>query len=106
MDRRLLKRKIVSIKAEVVLEGKKSAGLIENISEGGIYLVTTPAKQATEFSAGKTANVRFIGPSGTTIDLHCNVLWGYKTPPHGLTQSVGMEIKTSSQEFTDFYNGL
>ncbi len=106
MERRLLKRKIVSIKAEVVLEGEKSAGLIENISEGGIYLVIAPAKQVSEFSAGKTANVQFISPSGTTIDLHCKVTWGYKTPPHGLTQTVGMEIKTPSQEFTDFYNGL
>jgi hypothetical protein len=98
MERRLLKRKIVSIKAEV--------GLIENISEGGIYLVTASSKHAGEFSAGKAANVRFIGPSGATIDLHCNILWGYKTPPHGMTHSVGMEIKTPSQEFTDFYNGL
>ena len=106
MERRLLKRKIVSIKAEVVLDGEKSAGLIENISEGGIYLVTASSKHAGEFSAGKAANVRFIGPSGATIDLHCNILWGYKTPPHGMTHSVGMEIKTPSQEFTDFYNGL
>jgi len=106
MEKRLLKRKIVRIKAEVVLEGNKSAGLIENVSESGIYLVTAPSKQATEFSIGKSANVSFIGSSGAIIDLHCNIIWEYKTPPHGLTQSVGMEIKTSSQEFTDFYNGL
>ncbi len=105
MERRLLKRKIVSIKAEVVLEGEKSAGLIENISAGGFYLVTA-ANKAREFSAGKIANVRFIGPSGATIDLHCNVIWEYKTPPHGMTHSVGMEIKNPSQEYTDFYNGL
>ena len=106
MEKRLLKRKIANIKAEVLLEGEKSAGLIENVSAGGLYLVTAPSSKSGDFDEGKTVKVSFIGPSGSIIELDCCVIWGYKTPPHGLTQSVGMEIKTSCQEFTDFYNGL
>lgn len=70
----------------------RCASIIENLSEEGIYVVTTPSDVSLEFTPETPAELRFKIPSGETLNLHCKIKWSYKNPPHGLTNSVGMEI--------------
>jgi hypothetical protein len=40
------------------------------------------------------------------VCLHCRVKWSYQTPPHGLTQSIGMEIIDAFPNFHELMNDL
>ena len=91
-DARRHKRIIVNIRAELVCGDKLYAGSIENISPGGAYVVTAPSKSSRDFAPGSVLELKFKFPSGEKMNLHCIVKWSYSTPPHGLTNSVGLKI--------------
>jgi hypothetical protein len=91
MDARRFKRLIVNIQAELLSADKRLAVYIENLSEEGMY-VTAPVKSSFNFITDMPIEIRFELPSGEKLNLHCKVKWVYRTPPHGLTDSVGMTI--------------
>jgi hypothetical protein len=106
MERRRSERKVVSIKAELVTDSATYTVFIENINKNGLYIVTKPERVRVDFTPGKTYDVRFETPSNELINLHCRVVWSYKTPPHGLTDSVGMEIIDPPAKYREFINNL
>ncbi len=99
-------KKIVSFKVELVTGATRLAGFIEQLSEDGIYMKTAPTKDVIDFSPGKTFEVKFQPLSGETLCLQCRVKWSYRTPPHGLTNSVGMEIIDPQPTFKEFFKSL
>jgi hypothetical protein len=106
MERRRSERKVVSIRAELVTDDATYTVSIENINKNGLYIVTKPEKVAIDFTPGKTYNIRFQTPSNELINLHCRVIWSYKTPPYGLTDSVGMEIIDPPPAYEEFFKTL
>lgn len=94
MERRCFKRTIVSFKAELLSDGISYAGIIENLSEEGIYIRTIPTKTSIDFTPGTPLELKFQRHSEGPLNLHlyCKVKWLYKTPPYGLTSSIGLEI--------------
>ena len=106
MERRSSKRKIVSIHAELISDGTSYEVFIENMSKDGIYIVTNPEKTNVDFITGKRFNVEFQTASGGILNLKCRVKWQYKTPPHGLTYSVGMEIIDPPAPYKEFFQSL
>ncbi|RJQ50198.1 MAG: PilZ domain-containing protein [Nitrospiraceae bacterium] len=99
MEARRHKRKIVSYPAELIMEDKRYACTIENLSENGIYAVTAP-QRSSEFTVGAPIEVRFQPPSGEKQALPCRIKWSYLTPPHGFTSSIGMEIIAPPLKYT------
>ncbi len=91
MDARRFKRLIVNIQAELLSADKRLVVFIENLSEDGLY-VTAPVNSSFNFITDMPVEIRFELPAGKNQNLHCLVKWAYKTPPHGLTNSVGMTI--------------
>lgn len=91
MDARRFKRAIVNIRAELLSVDKRLVVFIENLSEDGLY-VTAPVKASFDFLVDMPIEIRFELPAGEKLNLHCLVKWAYRTPPHGLTNSVGMTI--------------
>lgn len=91
MDARREKRIIVNIQAELIHGDKRLSSFIENLSEKGIY-VTAPAPSSREFTPDEPVELRFEFPEGVKLHLHCRIKWVYRTPPHGLTLSIGMEV--------------
>ncbi len=91
MDARRCKRLIVNIQAELLSVDKRLTVFIENLSEEGLY-VTAPVKSSFNFIIDMPVEIRFKLPAGEKLNLHCLVKWAYSTPPHGLTNSVGMTI--------------
>ncbi len=92
MEKRIHKRKIVSLNVELIAEGKRYAGIVENITEDGLYMIANPSKTSCVFSSETKLELKFQLNSGKILHLPCKVTWSYKTPPHGLTNSIGMEI--------------
>lgn len=87
-----LTKKIVSLNAELISDGRSYSGFIENFSEDGIYMRTAPTKTPINFTLGTTLKLKFQPHSGEILCLSCKVKWLYKTPVHGLTNSIGLEI--------------
>ncbi len=106
MERRICERIIVSLNVELISGGTSYAGVVENISEYGLYMITNPSKTQTDFASGTKLEVTFQLSSGETLKLPCIVKWSYKTPPHGLTNSMGLEILERPIEYTKFLNAL
>lgn len=106
MEKRREKRKIVNIPAEVLCGDKYCAGTIENISESGIYLVTAPQKALSDLPVDTPVEIRFTFPSGEKQILHCRLRWSYLTPPHGFTQSIGVEILDPSPVYKALLQSL
>ena len=91
MDARRFKRLIVNIQAELLSVDKRLAVFIENLSAEGLY-ITAPVKSSFDFIVNMPVEIRFEFPAGEKLNLYCLVKWVYKTPPHGLTNSVGLTI--------------
>lgn len=92
MESRRSKRIIISMQAEIISKDSRHAASIENLSDEGIYLVTAPSNPSPDLTPETTIEVRFSFPSGEKMRLHCRVKWSYQTPPHGYTNSIGLEI--------------
>ena len=83
---------ILNLPAEIICGDRRYPGSIENISGEGIYLVTPSARSGEELAPGTLLALRFRFLSGEEMALHCRVKWSYQTPPHGYTDSIGLEI--------------
>lgn len=107
MERRKCRRKNIRIEAEMVSGDTTCKGMIENISEQGIYLETEstgPLSTSTRFSPGSQFQVKFQTPEGETLKLDCRVMWSFKTGPYGLRKKIGMEVIFPPPAYIDFCN--
>ena len=106
-DRRRAKRIVIKLKAEIVTESQGSnIGYLENLSEEGIYMISVPANPMIDFQPGTTFDLKFQLSSGQKLNLHCKVKWSFKTPPHGLTNSMGLEIIDPPEEYKELLKTL
>jgi len=105
-EKRDCRRNIVSLKAIFVFEGVNYVGLIENISECGLYMISLPSKSTVSFNKGAMHDLKLRNQCGELMKVQCMVQWSYKTPPYGLTVSVGMEILDRSPQFVQFLSTL
>ncbi len=106
MEKRYSKRIIVTLKAELISHGINYKGFIENVSENGLYIVTAPTETPASFIPDMPCEIKFQLPSGEALNLHCKVIWSYKTPPHGLTNSIGLEIIDPTSEYIESLKNL
>ncbi len=107
MERRRSKRIILSLEAKLISGDISYDGLIGNISEDGIFMRTMPTKASIDsFTPGTNFELKFQLPSEGKLSLHCRVIWSHKTPPHGLTYSMGMEIIDPPPEYKEFLKTL
>ncbi len=103
---RICKRIIVSLNAEIILDDESIAGKIENLSEDGLYMIVNPSKTSFDFSPESKFMIKIHLASRETRTFLCKVKWSYKTPPHELTNSLGMEILAPYAEYKDLLNAL
>jgi hypothetical protein len=106
MDKRQVKRKIVNIKADLIYGVVHCASVIENISHKGVYAVVSPSKTALDFYPDSSVELKFEFPSGEKQHLHCRIKWSYKTPPHELTSSIGMEVIDAPSSFNEMLESI
>ena len=92
MDARKNKRLIASLEAELTFGDVHVASSIENLSEAGIYIITSYSDDVINLPADSSVTLTFQFPNGESQRLNCKVKWRYKTPPYGVTISAGMEI--------------
>lgn len=107
MERRHSKRFQFTLKAERISGSGDRSVFIENISEKGIMMVMPHSKRSGKFEPGKDVELHFQLTTGKTIRLSCTVRWVFqRTPPDGLTDSIGLEIKRAPLSYREFVHSL
>jgi hypothetical protein len=108
MEKRACERIPVSLAAKLVSGGKSYAGIIGDLSKNSIYMRSVLTKTAIDFNPETTLELKFQPPSGETLNLHCEALWLhlYKTPSHGLTNSMCLRIIDPSPKYKEFLQTL
>lgn len=99
-------RVVVNLEAILAAGENRHACFIENLSPTGMYIVTAAASPSYDFSPASIFDLKFKFPSGPKMDLRCSVIWSYPTPPHGYTNSIGIEIIDPPPAYLEALNAL
>ena len=107
MERRRSRRLKVNLKAERISGNGKHSVFIENISEHGILMIVPHSNDTKKFNSGLDVDLNFQLNSGVAISLACKVRWSWvKTPPEGLTDSIGLEIVNPPELYRKLVSSL
>jgi len=108
MEKRRSKRKPVNLGATVYAEGMDCTGYIENICDHGFHLITASQRSKSFFIPEAILELQLDNAAGKKAKLHCEVRWVHinKTPIHGLTYRMGMEILRRPPEYIKIINHL
>ncbi len=107
MEKRRSRRIKINLNAERISGNERYGVFIENISENGIHIITTPSSEHRKYTAGTGIDLKFHLNSGETLKLHCKVIWSYsKVPPNGQTDSIGLEIIDPPLQYIEFVRAL
>ncbi len=109
MEKRRSKRKPVDLlKVEVITDDVNYSGVIENITEYGMHLITASKKSEAALVPEKILEIQFSPPVKTKANLFCEIRWVHinKTPIHGLTYRMGMEVVKYPTDFNELLTTL
>lgn len=108
MERRRHKRFKINLKAERISGDSKHSVFIEDISEQGIQIMTTPSLTSIKkFSPGTEITLILKLNRGKDITLHCKTRWAYhKMPPERTTDCIGLQIIDPPSEYLKFVKTL
>ena len=96
-----------NLDAEIIAGGVSYSGIIMNFSEEGLYMVTATANSIVDITPSSTVELKCTLPDGKSLNMDCEVKWFQtKTSPHGVSFSMGMEIKSPPKEYEDFINNI
>jgi hypothetical protein len=99
-------KKITRFKAKLIVNSIAYPGIIENLSKDSLYIRTASGNSKPDFTPGKVLRVNFNADSDKEISLFGVIRWSYKTPPYGITDSLGIEITGSRSHYEEFFNAL
>lgn len=99
-------KKITSFRAKLIADDIVYSGIVENLSENELYIRAASKDSTPDLIPGKTLKVNFHSDSGKEICLFCKIQWSYKTPPYGITDSLGMEIIGTPSNYDEFFKAL
>ena len=95
MEKRRSKRSPVNLESWLVFDGINYSGFFENICDYGLHVIAASPERVESFIPESTINIEFHTSAVENVNLDCEVRWVHinKTPIHGLTYRMGMEIK-------------
>jgi hypothetical protein len=99
-------KKIINFKARLMSGNAAYAGFTNSICEDGLFMRTFPLESDMDISTGSIVQVKLDPPGKDSVCLNCRVKWVYKTPPHKLTNSVGMEILDALPNYKELLKDL
>jgi hypothetical protein len=106
MNVRRSERVILKLPSEIIIQGTHYASSIENLSEEGAYIITATVENTETFSTDTMLELKFKTPSGEAQVLSCKIKWSYLTPPHGFTNSMGLELIDPPLSYKDLLRSL
>ncbi len=105
MERRRSKRITVNLKAERISCTGECSVFIENLSEDGIYIITSRSNNY-KYLPGTDLDLELELSNGEIINLNCNVKWFYNNSSEDQTNSVGLEVLDPPLQYKEFIKNL
>ncbi len=102
MERRQSERIIIGFKAVISHAGKTYEGVVENLSESGVCVISYPTELNLEANEGESLGLKLSTFSDETLIMKCTVSWTAKVSPHKLTSRIGLEIIDPPWEKSSF----
>ncbi len=103
LERRRKNRISIGFKVDLISEGSKHTGEVENLSEDGACILTLPAEVQFEPEPESELDVMFHVFSEESLQFRCRIKWVKKNSSHGLTKTVGIEIIDPAWEKSSFF---
>ncbi|HDZ62117.1 MAG TPA: PilZ domain-containing protein [Nitrospirae bacterium] len=91
------------LEIELVIDGIRYDGTIENISSTGIQVKTVPLKSPVNFSQDKEVEAEFRTPADELFSLTCKIIWSETDPSDSNLVNIGLEISEYSPDYDEFY---
>ena len=92
MERRKFERITIGFHAEISHKGETYSGIVENLSESGMCVISYPAELNLEALEGEIIELKLTTFSDETLTMKCKISWTAKVRPHKLTVMIGLEI--------------
>jgi hypothetical protein len=92
----------------LVSNGSQYPCVIENMCEHGMHVIAASKENVKSFIPETIVELKIKSSADKQINLYCDIRWVHinKTPIHGLTYRMGMEIMKQSPEYGDFISSL
>ena len=103
MDKRRFKRIIIGFNVEMIYEGNTFRGVMENLSEAGVSIITDPVEKPVNFRSGSAAKLRFHPRDGELHSLACKIQWVNDGYPKGMIYKMGMSILNPPWNESSFF---
>lgn len=106
--RRSLRKASGPWNASVVCNGTCYSGVIENMCAQGMHVIAASQDSVSSFIPEAVLELKCSSPGGKPVTLYGEVRWVHinKTPLHGLTYRMGMEIFPQSPEYEKYLAAL
>ena len=92
MENRRSARIIPGYKAEIIYSGHSYSGVIDDLCEYGLCVITSPLANEVDFVQNDKIDVRFTTHTDETLTLNCLIKWTSKTHPERAVYKIGMQI--------------
>lgn len=102
-ERRRFKRITPGMRAEFLLGGSMYGGMIENLSENGLALLTFPTDIPFQILLQNSLEMNLQPHAGEALRFHCRIKWLSPAPPRGSRHRIGLEIIGSPWEESAYF---
>ena len=106
--RRSSRRSLNSHNTAVICNGTTYNGVVENMGNNGLHVIAASKECVTSFVPETILEVQINSSQEKQVNLHGEVRWVHinKTPIHGLTYRMGVEIMKDSPEYEQYVSML
>jgi len=102
-EKRHHNRKLVSLDAKIISGGTTYSGIIVNLSEEGIFMLTATSDVTIDFNPESRLRLIAELPTKEILGMECNVKWFQKkTSTGGPRFKIGMEIIDPPLTYIEF----
>ncbi len=101
MEKRTSKRIPISLEVRLICLGVTYNAFITNISQSGLYIITSSGENIFPDHAGRILTVEFPVSSKQFLELQCKEVWSNQSELS--SKIIGLEIKDPPVEFKKFY---
>lgn len=92
MEKRRAKRIFPGFKAEIIYNGKNYAGVIDDLCEDGLCVISSRIDADITFRPDTIIEVIFKSHPKETLTLRCTIKWLNKLHSEDFMYRIGMEI--------------
>lgn len=106
LEKRLHRRRSVVLEAKVIYRGFSYAAFVGDISERGLYMITSPVGVMRDVTTDTKNTLTLLKSSREVLSLRFREVWSDDVSPCGLTKRVGVEIIDQSFVFRNFVHSF